>query len=316
MSAVYELPVQASFEQTLLAGHPLAESRVSELEVHRSTVNQTNLEIELLLASIESPALREAMQPVFGDLLRLLDCLQLFQGLLSQTDQAHDTLAMFDLVQIDARSIMNHIRNLTMQTSGIDESLTETLDGIAFAIGHDLHRVFDCQLSGETRRAPAEQVIGELTEAHGVVKNCVQQSIITLAQQFDPAMVGGRLFEDANARLTESLTLCNDLNELIQVVRALEETQDELPTASLVEHVVNFRRGSMRLLLYRDWQEYEVFSARITLASTDRQTLGPVLNSFACYLETLLRQVSSRAVLSSVSDQPLPSEHECMLMEQ
>src|ERR1700730_19188276 len=136
MSAVYELPVQTSLEQTLLASHSLAKTRVRELEIHPAKGNRTNLEIELLLESIESPALREAVQPVFRDLRRLLDCLQLFEGWFLQIDQARETLAMFDLVEVDARSIMNNIRRLTMQTSGIDESLTETLDGIVFAMGH------------------------------------------------------------------------------------------------------------------------------------------------------------------------------------
>jgi hypothetical protein len=318
MPAVYEAPVQPSLKQTLLESHPMAQTRVDEIEVHPPAVNQTNLQIELLLESVESPAIREAVQPVFRDLLRLLDCLHLFEGFFLQTDQAHETLAMFELVQVEARSLVSNIRirSLTMQTSGIGASLMETLDGIAFAIGQDLHRVFDFQLSGLTYESPAGLVIGELIHSHGLLTNCVQESIITLAQQFDPTTTGARLFQDANAGLTESLLLCRDLSELIQFVKGLAESPGELSATSIVERVVQFRRGSMRFLMYPHWKEYEMFSTRITLASADRNALGPVLDAFGCYLETLLRLVSSRSVLSYAASQSLSSEPECTPLEQ
>jgi hypothetical protein len=64
----------------------------------------------------------------------------------------------------------------------------------------------------------------------------------------------------------------------------------------------------MRFLMYRDWQEYETFSARIILASADNNALALVLDSFAAYLETLFRLVSSRSVLTGVVVRALPAE--------
>lgn len=303
MSAVCEIPIQTLIEQPFLASHPLKGTRVSEREHSPLAGNQTNLQVASVLESIDSASVRDAVQPVFSDLLRLLDCLHLFEGFFAQVDQAHETLAMFELVHVEARSVVSNIRNVTLQTSGIDESLMETLDGIAFAIGHDLHRVFDCQLSALTYHAPAEDVIGELIHSHGLLSNCARESIIALAQEFE--FTSARLFEDANARLTESLELCNDLSELIEFVRGWGETPGKLSATSVVEQVAKFRHGSMRLLMYRDWKEYELFSARITLASADPTTLAPVLDSFGCYLETLLRLVTSRSVLSGVPEESL-----------
>ena len=313
MSAVYESPVQA-LRQAPLASHPLKQTRDCEIEVHPPGVNSPNLQIELLLESIESTAIREAVQPVFRDLFRLLDILHLFETLFLQIDQAHETLAKFELAQVEARSIVNTISSMTMQTSGRDELLMETLDGIAFSLGHDLQRVFDCQLSGLTFQSPAEVVIGELIDGHGLLTNCARQSMTTLARYFDPNV---SLFKNSDAaRLTESLLLCDHLTELIQFVRGWDETQGELAASSIVERVVTFRHGSMRLLMVRDWKEYEIFSARITLASANLKALGPLLDSFGCYLETLLRLVTSRAVISYVSSQSLASELECMPLEQ
>ena len=300
MSAVYELPAQAVSESMLGLMRPLDEMEKRPFEVHRSAVNQASLQIELLLDSIESPVMRNAAQQVLGDLLRLLDCLHLFDSHLSQIDQAAETLTMFELVHAEASQVVHSIRSLTMQASSKDESLMETLDGIAFAIAHDLHRVFECQLKELTYQAPAppQLVIGELIHSHGLLKNCVQESIRSLAQVFD----------DSNTRLTESLLLRSELTELIEFVRGWQDSPDELSGAAIVERVMAFRRGSMRFLMYRDWQEYERFSARIILASSDREALNPILDAFACYLETLLRLVSSRSVLSEGVGQDLSPE--------
>lgn len=309
MSAVYELPVQALAESMLMGMHQVDETEKSPLVVHRSALNQVSSQIELLLDSIESPVMRQAAQPVLSDLLRLLDCLHLFESHLSQIDQAAETLAMFELVHSEASLVVQRIRSLTMQGSSKDESLMETLDGIAFAIAHDLHRVFDCQLRELTYQPPAppQLVIGELIHSHGLLKNCVQESIRSLAQLFDPTITSAMLFDDSNARLTESLLLRSELTELIQFVRGWQDSPDMLSVTSIVEQVIAFRRGSMRFLMYRDWQEYERFSARITLASSDHRTLHPILDAFACYLETLLRLVSSRSVLAeAVAQDPSP----------
>lgn len=310
MSAVYELPAKAFSESMPVAVSPLGETLKSPLEVHRSAVQQASLQIELLLDSIESATIRKAVQPVLGDLLRLLDCLHLFESHLSQIDQAAETLAMFELVHAEARLVVHSIRSLTTQPSDQDESLMETLDGIAFAIAHDLHRVFDCQLSDLTFQPPSppQLVIGELIHSHGLLKNCVQESIRSLVQEFDPTMTRASLFEDSNARLTESLLLCRELTELIEFVREWKDLPGGLSVTSVVERVMAFRRGSMRFLMYRDWQEYERFSARIILASSERRAMSAILDAFACYLETLLRLVSSRSVLSEAAVQDLSSE--------
>jgi hypothetical protein len=315
MSAIYEQQVQGSLTQTLMASPILEETGISELDLREldlqaSASHQSNLEIDLLLQSIESRATRQAVQFVLGDLLRLQDCLRLFESHLCRNDQAIETLAMFELFHAEARFVINDIRSLAIHSSGIDDRLMESMDGIAFAIGHDLHRVFECQLSGLNEQTSPELLMGELIHSHGLLTNCIQEVIVTLAQQFDPTITGSRLFEDSKARLSESLMLSRDLTDLIEFVGRWKDANGQLAATSVVERVIKFRRCSMPLLMYRDWKEYEKFSAKIVLASTDPEALGPVLHSFGCYLETLRTLVSSRSVLTRAVVETSPSESE------
>ncbi len=70
------------------------------------------------------------------------------------------------------------------------EELRDTLDGITFAVNHDLQRVFEPDRRVEPEEQTAHVVVGKLYRAHDVLTNCLQQSTITLAMMFDDELVG------------------------------------------------------------------------------------------------------------------------------
>jgi len=261
------------------------------------------------MKSLESPVIVDAVQRVFRDLFRLLDSLHSFQCFLLKIDRAHDpahdTLARFELVQAEARSVAASIGTLAMQTRGTNATVSQILDEIAIAIGHDLRQALGCQ--PRDYQEPADVVIGELSHSNGLLRKCARESIITLARHFDPTITGEMFFDDSDKRLRETFVLCHDLGELIQFVRRCAVASGQSSVIEIVQHIARFRHGSMRLLMHRDWKEYEMFAERITLASADANALQAVLDSFACYLETLLRLVNSRAVLAN---DPLTAEIE------
>ncbi|MCM3904158.1 MAG: hypothetical protein ND866_20840 [Pyrinomonadaceae bacterium] len=254
-------------------------------------------QIDLILGNTDYllPILK-AVRQIFNDLVRLLDCLRLMEGNLHQVSE---TLALLEIVQADTLSLLDFTEKEALQTDGISERLYEVLDGMSFALRHEVRRVFeeDLQLSGEE---PHEIAQAKITDAHRILTNCLQQSIITLAQVFDPRLDGRQLFDNSKARLKQSLLLCKDLWTMINLVRRAERGFDRNLINRVMERVQAFRNGSMHYLMYRDWGHFERIVEQLEASLRGELDSGPVLHQFLCYLETLLGQVKLRAVLAEM----------------
>lgn len=303
MSTVLYSTFQPASPQMLPAGYSEVAGKIADIKGGPSELSDRGWQIDPVLDSIESAVVREAVENVFSDLLRLLDCLRFVGGRWLPADESQKALAIFALVHVDASSVVNSIQQ-TMQTVGVDETLYEALDGITFALNHDLQKVFECELKGAADQLP-ELVIGKLVHSHGILTNCLQQSTVALAQVFDPTFSGAHFFNNSDARLQESLLLCRDLSDLIRSVRDCEARLDKTSRKVIIDRVIRFRDETMQFLMYKDWDEYERFTEEIVLSSGKSQKLAPVLHSFRCYLETLVGQVKLRAVLATDSEDSL-----------
>jgi len=246
---------------------------------------------------IESPAVREIVNVVFDDLLRLLECLDMIEVHLRKVDSAEQTFALFQLIHDDAHALVDFMQTEALRTEAVTGELFDTLDGISFAVTHDLQRVFEANPSPSGERSKTHAITGRLYRAHDVLTNCLQQSTITLAMVFDPELNGAKLFNNSDMRFRQSLELCEDLAQLIQLVEAAEKNQAVF--GPLSEGIQKFRNESMELLMYTDWPQFEGFCERFD-TQDDAAQLNTVLHQFRCYLETLLGQVRMRAVLANV----------------
>jgi hypothetical protein len=249
---------------------------------------------------IEGPEVREIVGTVFRDLLRLLECLGLIESHLRQVDAADETFALFQLIHDEACMLVEFIRKDGLNCAAMSEELSDTLDGITFAINHDLQRVFDAGQRAATSEKTAHVVVGKLYRAHDVLTNCLQQSTITLAMMFDPELVGATLFNNSDMRYRQSLQLCEDLSALLQLIETSAKNTDGPALANLEAGLDKFRNESLECLMYSDWPQFESFCETIKVAGSSSLELGPVLHQFRCYLETLLGQVRMRAVLANV----------------
>jgi len=171
----------------------------SGLPTQESRRSPVRLQIDLLVAHIEDRTVRDLVYTVFEDLLCLLESLDLIESHLHTVDHARETLVLFQLIHDEARALMEFIRRNALSVDAINETLHETLDGIAFAMSHDLQRVFESELDRPIDE-PDIVVIGKLNRSHGVLINCLQQSAVTLAMVFDSTLVGAKLFDNSDVR--------------------------------------------------------------------------------------------------------------------
>lgn len=261
------------------------------------TTRTTRSLIDAVVEIIDSNLTRHLVARVFDDLLRLLECLDLIEVHLRKVESAEQTFALFQLIHDEASSLVSFIHAECLKPDSISEELFDTFDGIAFAVKHDLQRVFETT-PGSTNANKSHAIVGRLYRAHDVLTNCLQQSTITLAMVFDNQLEGTRLFNNSDMRFRQSLQLCNDLSQLMQTVDAAENGSSRDAFSALYEAIQKFRNESMELLMYTDWPQFEGFCDRFDTA--DDVQLREALHQFRCYLETLLGQVRMRAVLANV----------------
>lgn len=253
-------------------------------------------QIDSILASTDYAPNLQAVRRIFNDLVRLLDCLRLMEPSLYQVSE---TLALLELVQADTLSLLDFTEE-ALKTEGISERLYEVLDGTSFALRHEVRRVFEEGLQELSNDEPREITQAKIADAHRILTNCLQQSIITLAQVFDPRLDGRLLFDNSRSRLKQSLLLCKDLWIMINLVRRAVRRFDEDLINQVIDRVKAFRNGSMHYLMYRDWGHFERIVEELTSSLRGDLDSEPVLHQFLCYLETLLSQVKLRGVLAEM----------------
>jgi hypothetical protein len=253
------------------------------LELTRTAMPHTSLSSDILI--------------IFSDLARLLEHLRLIEDFLRRDHPLKQTLPLFTLVHADAQALHDFIETRALRIEGMDHTVFDALDGTNYAIAMELRKVFAHELMGLTALHQAPPIYVKIENAHGLLRDCFQQSTVALAQLFDGSLDGAQLFKSFHTKLEQSLTLRNDLWMLLQLVRQAKAGRDQYPLSRILERLADFRNGSLRYLMYKDWEACERFMEEVA-AARGAVELAPVLHRFATYLETLREHVSLRAVLA------------------
>jgi hypothetical protein len=254
-------------------------------------------EINLVLGTIENPAVKEIAQTILLEIKAVFSRLSLVESNLRKLDTLQENLSILEMLQFDTHSLVQYVEFNAMPTEGISERLRDVLDGMSYGISHDVKRVFEQGILGNIANQTTPVVYGKILHAHGLLTNCFQQSVITLLQVFNPSLDPLLLFDDFEQRLRQSLSLCRDLSSVMRVVHnaQLDPSPDNL--RAVVISVMDFRDGSMQYLMYRDWRGYERLALELITAIEHNRETKDLLHQFACYLDVLYGHVKMRAVL-------------------
>lgn len=251
-------------------------------------------------------ALAVDLRKIFSGLAGLLARLTIVEHFLREDRPLKQALPVFTLVHEETRNLLEFMETRALKIEGLDEPVFDALDGTAYAIRMELRKSFEHELNGVSALRHAPSVFAKVENAHGLLRDCFQQSIVAVANVFDPTFDGTRLFATFQTKLDQSVALRRDLWLLLQSVRATEQGRDHSHVTRLLEAVAQFRRGSLRYMMYKDWESFERLADELTTARGAAE-LGPVLHRFGAYLETLFGQINMRAVLSEKPfDYPTP----------
>jgi hypothetical protein len=262
---------------------------------------EAQMPVPLLLLTRERIAPDELggdLLQIFTMLSRLLERLNAIEAMLKRDQPLRQTLPLFTLVYEEARELQNFIEARALYLEGLGGNVFESLDAINYAFAMELRKVFNRELVGLSAMRQASAIYSRVEAAHGLLRECFQQSTVSLARLFDPTLNGARLFDAYRTKLKNSLTLRDDLRQLLELVRRVEKERDINLLAPLRERLMEFSKGSKFYLMYKDWETCERFTEEIETARTIND-LSYVLQRFAPYLETLHGQVNMRSVLAN-----------------
>lgn len=270
-----------------------------QTEVQRAVQANLQIEIDSVLKLIEDPQVSEVSHTILIELVRFFDWLARIENNLHKLDTLLESLSLLEVVEFEARSLMDYIENKAMKTAVAagNDRLSEVLDGISYGITHDLRRIFERDLVRGVTEQSTPIVYGKILHAHGLLTNCFQQSAITILQVFKPVDASA-LFNDIELRLQQSLLLCKDLSSLMRFVRLSQVNTDPDVLRTVAERILEFRDGSMHYLMYKDWRGYENLALEVISAIENNLDAKPLLHKFLCFLELLYSHVKMRAVLA------------------
>jgi hypothetical protein len=250
-----------------------------------------------LARRIAPEELGEDISEVFDAFARLLGLLRFIEISLAGDAQLKRMLPLFTLIYEETRVLLDFIEGRALRIEGLERGTLELLDGTAYAIRMELRKAFEYELGGFCSLRQPPQLFAKVESACGLLRDCYQQSVVALAQCFDPAMDGGQLFPSFQTKLAQSLMLRRDLWALINLVRRASAEGDSFELSLLLEHFSAFSEGSQRFLMYKDWEPFEHFVEEIESARAPGEP-SQALHRFEAFLETLFGQINMRAVLA------------------
>lgn len=246
---------------------------------------------------IQPESLASDMLHIFSNLVSLLEVLRFIETSLRRDQPLKQMLPIFTFIREETRSLLDLIDTRALRIEGLDGNIFDALDGTAYAIGMELRKTFEHELVGLSALRQAPHLYAKVENAHGLLRDSFQQSIVALSQIFEPTLDGAILFYAFQTKLDQSIALRSGIWTLLQHVRHAEREREQRSFTPLVERLLAFREESLRFLMYKDWESYERFVEEIG-AARGAAELAPVLHRFGAYLETLFSQINMRAVLA------------------
>lgn len=232
--------------------------------------------------------------PYFGKLLRYLSVVE---DMLRRDKPLKPALLIFAAMHEELQEMMRFINNRLLRFRDESVPLFEALDCVVYATSVEIRKIYSHELSeiSETRQAPL--IYAKIEAAHSLLRDCIQQSLIGLAQTIEPDIQAIEVFPNFKVKLEESLELRQKIWDLKKVVQSVEGSPESSDLKGMQDELNAFVDTTMKFLMFKDWETFERFVEEI-VRTRNKSDLTPVLHRFGAYLETLFGQINIRAVLA------------------
>jgi hypothetical protein len=253
-----------------------------------------NPAVSALVRRIPDPTNRRHAARVFLELFRLLRYLDYTDPARVPEDQLRDTILIFSLIVSEARLLLAYIERRVLTGLALEDPVYGVYDSFVYCLPFELRKVISTELAEVASSRRPEAVRARIENSHGILRDSFQQSIVQLAQAFDPETDGDALFADFTARREQSLRLRDALLRLIGAVQDFARKKDEAAAQQFRDETSYFYDNSIRYLMFRDWSGFELFYIEI-LKCTSLPGLQAIAHRFETFLQTLFREVQKRS---------------------
>ncbi len=253
-----------------------------------------------VIQRIDDRARRRLIANIFLQFFRLLHYLEYADPRRRHLDELRTSVLIFSLIASETRALVDYIQQ-EQERLGSDSAFPATFGSFVYCVPLELRKVINTELTELTSFKQADTIYMRIENSHGILRDCFQQSVIQLAQGFDPEIEGKRIFPQYQTHLEQSQLLKRDLLALIGAVHKFAVEPSEDRAGSMKRLISHFYDRSLRFLMYRDWSSFESFAAEL-LKCDNIPGLIQIAHRFETYLKTLLREVSKRGVLHASRD--------------
>ncbi len=228
---------------------------------------------------------------------KILKWLSVVGKMLKNDEPLKPTLLIFSRVYEQIQEMIGYINNRLLRFPDEDSDLFGSLDGAAYTASIELKKVYSQELIGLVGIRPAPAVYARIETSYALLNDSFQQTLVVFAQMIDPTVDARKIFPNFQTKFEQSMTLRNDLWQILQTVQQTEVQPDQKIIDSLNNHLTRFLNHSLEFLFYKDKETIERFVEEI-LITKNKKDLVPILHRFGAYLETLFGQVNMRIVLA------------------
>jgi len=276
-----------------------------------------------IVKGIKDRKLKRSISMSFIFLFRLLRYLNCIDITTKRNISISCGLLILTLVRSEIRQLIKFFeRELGKEHfSGV----REIFQPLTFQFSIELKRVYHQELRNVLEMKTIRNLRGRIENSHGILKNLIEQSIVQIAEHFDPSIKGENIFITFITKLGQSMKLREDLYILHKMLTMFEEnisvdTKRATIFDSLRNYMLYLESFTFKLLRYDDYEEFSRFfndflseARNGSLSGADAKKLTDRVHNFRIFLETTLNQINNRTELQG---RPIDTEKTNQLLRQ
>lgn len=260
----------------------------------------TNPYICRMIYDCDKPVVKKELARLFLEMSRLSRYLDLVGKDLQRETYLKRNLLIFCMIRHDVRQFVRRLHDRGLELFEKSSATYEAIDSISYCLEMEAKKVYQLELLDFAECQSAEQIKIKVENAYGILRRSFQEAIVTLIQSCYPDVHGEELFDTYVTRQAQSIQLRRDLHVLFEQVRAFIQKRDIDEAGNLIRNIVDFKQSGLKFLMYKDWQDFDLFLEEIKRTRTLPSLLS-ILHKFETFLASLLIEVGKRSVFVDLS---------------